>query len=415
MCINAHIVQEHNMSHDALISPIREWLIDKALGDSDITELFGALCLRISSVGIPITRARLFWPTLHPLFQAETVSWEKDSQAKLEQFVHQDEASDDWNKSPLKYLVDNDLDILRRQLIGHNKLLDFELLEGLEKKGFTDFIAMNTELEGTSFRSREGGADSGIMVTWSTNAPNGFSDNDLIALQKLQRRFAVACKVMIQARISSNIAHTYLGSRAGSSVMDGQIRRGDGQTTNAVIWYSDLRNSTYLTESMLPEDYYCLLNSYFTATAQPIIDHGGEILDFIGDAVLGIFPYNNKKELKAAAEAANNALYATCGLSTSINEERVKDGLQPFRFGVGVNVGQVMFGNIGIPSRLSFSVIGPAVNEAARIEALTKKLNRTILLGKSFADISPKKWKSLGEYNFEGVAHPIEIFDFSKE
>jgi len=302
------------MSHEALISPIREWLIDEALGDSDITELFDTLCLRISSVGIPITRARLFWPTLHPLFQAETVS----------------------------------------------------LLEGLEKKGFTDFIAMGTDLEGTSFRTREGGADSGIMVTWSTNAPNCFSDDDLLALQKIQRRFAVACKVMIQARISSNIAHTYLGSRAGSSVMDGQIRRGDGQTTNAVIWYSDLRDSTQLAESMPAQDYYCLLNSYFTATAQPIIDNGGEILD-------------------------------------------------QFRFGVGVNVGEVMFGNIGIPSRLSFSVIGSAVNEAARIEALTKKLKRQILVGKSFADISPKEWKSLGEHKLQGVAHPIEIFDYSKD
>jgi adenylate cyclase len=403
------------MSHEALISPIREWLIDEALGDSDITELFDTLCMRISSVGIPITRARLFWPTLHPLFQAETVSWDKGSKAVLDQFVHQDEASDDWNKSPLKYLIDHDLDIIRRELTGHNKLLDFELLEGLEQKGFTDFIAMSTDLEGTSFRTREGGNDSGIMVTWTTNAPNGFSDDDLLALQKIQRRFAVACKVMIQARISSNIAHTYLGSRAGGSVLDGQIRRGDGQTTNAVIWYSDLRDSTRLAETMPPVDYFNLLNAYFSATAQPIIDNGGEILDFIGDAVLGIFPYENKRELNAAAKAAHKALHATCGLSTSINEERKKHGLQEFNFGVGVNVGEVMFGNIGIPSRLSFSVIGSAVNEAARIEALTKKFKRTILVGKSFADLSPKEWKSLGEHKLQGVSNPIEIFDFSKQ
>lgn len=403
------------MSHEALISPIREWLIDQALGKADIVELFNTLCLRISSVGIPITRARLFWPTLHPLFQAETVSWDINSTAYLEQFVHQDEASDDWNKSPLKYLIDNDLDIIRRELTGDNKLVDFELLKGLEQRGFTDFIAMSTDLEGTSFRTREGGNDSGIMVTWATDSLGGFSDDDLIALQKIQRRFAVACKVLIQARISSNIAHTYLGTRAGGSVLDGQIRRGDGQTTNAVIWYSDLRDSTQLAETMPPEDYFKLLNSYFTATAQPILDNGGEILDFIGDAVLGIFPYNNNRELKSAAKSANKALLATCELATEINAERVADGLQGFRFGIGVSVGEVMFGNIGIPSRLSFSVIGPAVNEAARIEALTKKLKRTILVGKSFADISPKEWKSLGEHKLQGVSQPIEIFDFSKD
>ena len=403
------------MSHEALISPIREWLIDQALGNPDITDLFHTLCMRISSVGIPITRARLFWPTLHPLFQAETVSWDQGTGAFLEQFIHQDEASDDWNKSPLKYLTDNKLEILRRELTGANKLVDFELLKGLEQNGFTDFIAMSTDLEGTSFRTREGGNESGIMVTWSTNSPGGFSDEDLIALQKIQRRFAVACKVMIQARISNNIAHTYLGERAGGSVLDGQIRRGDGQTTNAVIWYSDLRDSTSLAETMPPKDYFDLLNSYFTATAQPIIDNGGEILDFIGDAVLGIFPYNNKRELKLAAKAANKALQATCGLAAKINAERKNDKLQSFHFGIGVNVGEVMFGNIGIPSRLSFSVIGSAVNEAARIEALTKKLNRTILVGKSFADISPKEWKSLGEHKLQGVSQPIEIFGHSKD
>lgn len=401
------------MSHEALISPIREWLIDQALGNPDIVDLFGTLCLRISSVGIPITRARLFWPTLHPLFQAETVSWNRGNVATLEQFIHQDEASDDWNKSPLKYLIDNKLDILRRELTGENKLVDFELLHGLHDKGFTDFIAMSTELEGTSFRTREGGNDSGIMVTWATNSPGGFSNEDLIALQKIQRRFAVACKVMIQARISSNIANTYLGARAGGSVMNGQIRRGDGQKTNAVIWYSDLRNSTQLAETMPVDDYYNLLDSYFMTTAQPIIDNGGEILDFIGDAVLGIFPYDNKRELNAAAKSANQALHTTCEQATKNNEERLARGQVPFKFGVGINVGEVMFGNIGIPSRLSFSVIGSAVNEASRIEALTKKLDETFLVGKSFAQISPQDWCSLGEHKLDGVSKPIEIFSYA--
>ncbi|KAG1700612.1 Formate--tetrahydrofolate ligase [Nymphon striatum] len=221
--------------HEALISPIREWLIDQALSGADITELFDTLCLRISSVGIP------------------------------------------------------DLDLLRRELTGANKLVDFELLEGLEEKGYTDFIAMSTDLEGTS-------------------------------------------------------------------VLDGQIVRGDGQTTQAVIWYSDLRNSTNLAETMPADEYFDLLNSFFTATAQPIIENGGEILDFIGDAVLGIFPYETKRELKAAAAAAQNALGASCEAATTINSEREEKGLEIFRYGIGVNVGEVMFGNIGVPSRLAFSL-----------------------------------------------------------
>lgn len=403
------------MSHEALIAPIREWLIDEALGSPDIVKIFEALCLRISSVGIPITRARLFWPTLHPLFQAETVSWDVGSNAFLSQFIHQDDASEDWKKSPLKYLIDNDLDILRRELTGDNKLVDFELLEGLEEAGYTDFISMRTKLEGISFRSRDNNESNGMLVTWATNSKGGFSDNDLIALQKIERRFAVTCKIMIQSRIADNVAKTYLGERAGGSVMKGQIRQGDGQRTNAVIWYTDLRNSTRLAETMPADDYYDLLNSYFNATAQPIIDHGGEILDFIGDAVLGIFPYNNKTQLKSAIQSATAALVASNEIALKLNEERSNAGKLVFNYGIGLNVGEVMFGNIGIPSRLSFSVIGPAVNEAARIENMTKEINAQILAGPAFASIDPQHWNSIGLKRFEGVSELIEIFEFTPD
>ena len=122
------------MSREALISPIREWLVDRALGDADVVELFESMCLQMVGVGIPISRARLIWPTLHPLFQAETVIWDHGEQARLEQFEHQDQASDDWNKSPLRFIVDNDLDMLRRELEGPNELIDFEMLKELKEQ-----------------------------------------------------------------------------------------------------------------------------------------------------------------------------------------------------------------------------------------------------------------------------------------
>jgi len=402
------------MGHEALILPIREWLIDQALGNPDIVTLFETLCLRISAVGIPVTRARLVWPTLHPLFQAETVIWDKGQRAYLEQFEHQDKVSDAWTQSPMKYVVDNDLSILRRELTGSNSLYDFPMLEDLHESGYTDYVVLGTSLEGTAFRVREGENDRGVLVTWATDAVTRFSDDDLIALQTLQKRFAVACKVLIQSRIASNISRTYLGDRAGSSVLNGKIRRGDGQKTNAVIVYSDLRDSTQLAEQMKADDYFSLLNSYFSATAQPIIDNGGEILDFIGDAVLGIFPYNNKRELNAAARAADNSIRAMFLMAKEVNHARQVHNYVPFNFGVGINIGEVKFGNIGIPSRLAFSVIGPAVNEASRIEALSKKLKRKILAGKSFAQLAPENWQSLGKHRLRGVGEEIEIFEYSK-
>lgn len=400
------------MSQNALISPIREWLIDNSLGSSDIVEMFEQMCMKIVGVGIPVSRARLFWPTLHPLFQAETVSWDTKSFAKLEQFEHQDNESDAWKVSPLKFVLDNDLEIFRRQLVGDNALLDFPLLEELKEDGYTDFLVLASKIEGISTRRREGTQNRGILVTWASNKPDGFSSEDLVSLQKIQRRFAVACKTIIQARISNNISQTYLGRRAANYVQDGQIRRGDGQRTNAVVWYSDMRNSTSLAETMPPEDYFDLLNSYFMATAEPVVKHGGEILDFIGDGVLGIFPFDCKDGLQKAASAANSAIDDVLMMSEDINEVRRGEKKETFNFGIGLNVGEVMFGNIGIPSRLTFSVIGPTVNEVARIESMTKLLQSKVLADKTFAELDLSRWKSVGEHKLDGVLVEKELFSF---
>ena len=400
------------MSQNALISPIREWLIDSSLGSSDIVEMFQTMCMRISAVGIPVTRARLIWPTLHPLFQAETVIWDKGESARLEQFEHQDQNSDAWNRSPLKYVIDHNLDLMRRKLVGPEALLDFTLFEELKEQGYTDFLLLATALEGMSTRKREGGNNRGILVSWASDKPEGFTGEDLISLQKIQRRFAVACKTIIQARISDNIAKTYLGVRAGENVLNGQIRRGDGERTNAVVWYADMRNSTSLADTMEPDEYFDLLNAYFMSTAEPVVNHGGEILDFIGDAVLGIFPYQETSQLSEAAKAANAALDDVLDISREANKEREKQGLEMFKFGIGLNVGEVMFGNIGIPSRLTFSVIGPTVNEVARIESMTKLLQTQILADQTFASLNPDRWQSVGEHKLDGVLFEKELFSF---
>ena len=217
---------------------------------------------------------------------------------------------------------------------------------------------------------------------------------------------------MIQSRISTNIATTYLGNRAGSNVLNGQIRRGDGERTKAVVWYSDLRNSTSLAETMAPTDYFSLLNSFFMATAEPVVRNGGEILDFIGDAVLGIFPFAEETYLEQAARAANLALEEAVEHARETNAERLKNGEEQFKFGIGINAGEVMFGNIGIPSRLTFSVIGPTVNEVARIEGMTKLIQQTVLADKTIASFDSKRWKSTGMHKLQGVLEPIELFAF---
>ncbi|MEM7067649.1 MAG: adenylate/guanylate cyclase domain-containing protein [Pseudomonadota bacterium] len=395
-----------------MIAPIRDWLVDRSLEDSDVVELFETLCKKMVGAGIPVDRARLIWPTLHPLFQAETVIWDRGEEARLEQFEHQDQESDAWNRSPLKFVIDNELDMFRRELTGDNALVDFELLEELQQEGFTDYILQATKLEGASFRPREGAKARGILVTWSTKNQYGFSDDNIWALNKIQRRFSVACKTVIQSRIATNIAHTYLGKRAGRNVLNGQIRRGDGAQTKAVVWYSDLRNSTSMAETMEPTEYFSLLNSFFMCTAEPVVNYGGEILDFIGDAVLGIFPFDEENELEWAAGAANRALDDAIRLSRETNAERLNAGAEQFKFGIGLNVGEVMFGNIGIPSRLTFSVIGPTVNQAARIEGMTKLIQQPVLADKTIASLDEMRWKSTGKHKLDGVLEEVELFAF---
>lgn len=401
------------MSQHALIAPIREWLVDQALGDNDIVEMFEALCIQISSVGIPVTRARLLWPTLHPLFQAETVIWDKEQPAYLEQFEHQDNESDDWKASPLKFVIENGIGVFRRELSGANELVDFGLLKDLKEQGITDYLILATELGGMGNPgSNRASKPKGVLVTWATDRPGGFSADDLESLQKIHRRFAVACKSVIQKRIANNITKTYIGQRAGENVLEGLIRRGDGQTTSAVVWYSDLRDSTSLAETLQPDDYFSMLNDYFEATAEPVVANGGEVLDFIGDAVLGIFPYSRPSQLKGAAKAANLAIDQALARAGEANLDRESDGRIKFKFGIGVNVGDVMFGNIGIPSRLTFSVIGPTVNEVARIEQITKVVQQTALASRRFAEFNPERWQSIGEHKLAGVLEPAELFSF---
>ncbi|MEZ5870321.1 MAG: adenylate/guanylate cyclase domain-containing protein [Nitratireductor sp.] len=402
------------MSHQALTRPIREWLVDQALDNPDIVKMFETMCQRLAAVGVPITRARLIWQTLHPLFRAETVIWDKGKEAVLEQFLHQDDSTSAWENSPLRYVLHNDVQVLRRELQGPNETIDFPILHELKAQGFTDYLVLATRIDHaiTTGDPNLTGAR-GIIVTWASDRPNGFSNDDLDSLQQIQRIFALACKTVIQSRISANIATTYLGRRAGSSVLKGQIRRGDGMHTPAVVWFSDLRNSTAYAESMPAETYFSMLNAYFETTAGALVNHGGEVLDFIGDAVLGIFPFDDESGLDDAAFRANAALDEALFLSREKNVERANAGQEQFKFGVGLNVGDVKFGNIGIPQRLSFSVIGHTVNEVARIESMTKLLQQPVLAGGGLARLDQKRWRSIGEHKLEGVLDPVELFAFN--
>ena len=408
------------MSNAQFVRDIGEWLTDQALASPDILSMFEGLCRRLHAGGVAVERARLTWPTLHPLFRAETMLWVRDEAVEFEQFNHQEEASEAWKRSPMKYLFDNDVSVVRRRMTGPNAMFDFPVVEELAAEGFTDYLLIATSFDdGRTGISGEGlattatGEESqGILVTWATKREGGFSDDDLDALHRIQRRFAVACKIAVQDRIAINITRTYLGTDAGDRVRAGSIKLGDGRTTEAVVWYADMRDSTALADRLAPQDFLDLLNDYFQAAAQPAIEAGGEILDFVGDAVVAIFPYDAHDESGRcrAVAAACRAMERARQAGEEICRRREEAGAEPFRFGLALTAGEVMFGNIGVPTRLAFSAIGPTLNLAARLEASTKGLGEPVVASAGFAADAPGAWRSLGTHALEGVSAPCELF-----
>jgi adenylate cyclase len=401
------------MTEYSLIVQFNDWLIDKALGDPDIVDLFRGVCDRLSGLGIPIERAMLMWSTLHPLFRAETVLWDKEQGAGLAQFEHQDTLSEVWLRSPMHFMLENNVPVMRRRLAGPSKLQDFAILEDLTAAGYTDYLIVSTELFGRSHYRDD--RRRGIFVSWATKRANGFTDDELAALQRIQRRLALACKSVIQTRISRNISEAYLGRQTGERVLNGLIRLGDGEETRALVWYSDLRDSTGLAESMPSAAFLEHLNAYFECAARPAIAAGGEVLAFVGDAVLAIFPVDSDAELPEVTRRALAALRESLVVADRLNAERRKEGKAAIRYGIGLNIGNVMYGNIGVPERLAFSAVGPTVIEVARIEKLTKTLGVRVLATREVASFDPHLWRSIGAQPLQGVGTPTELFGFCEE
>ena len=392
-----------------LIDRVADWLMSSALGRAGVDSIFEGCCQRLRAAGVPLVRASTGFRTLHPLFASVNLVWRLDQGVDRNPIMHEQAFStEEWLRSPMRHLLHHRIPFLRRRLAGPSAIVDFPVLEELRAAGITDYLCYLTPFASEA----EPGSDArGIMGSWATDRPSGFSDEDMRVFARIQRRFAVACKVQIQDRITRNILDTYLGPDAGSRVLNGQIRHGDGERIHAVIWYSDMRNSTRLADSLDPHAFIELLNRYFECTAGAVLSGGGEVLRFVGDAVLAIFPIRDGgDDARTAAEralaAANDAEHRLARTNEFLSEA----GKDPIGFGLGLHVGDVMYGNIGVPQRLEFSVIGPAANEVARIEDLTKELGRRVLLSAAFAQAAGARCEHLGAYRLRGVGTPVEVF-----
>ena len=347
--------------------------------------------------------------TLHPLFASVNLVWRLNQGVDSNPILHEQAFStEEWLRSPMRHLVHHRIPFLRRRLTGAHAIVDFPVLEELRDRGVTDYLCYLTPFASDA---ESGPGARGIMGSWATDRRSGFSEEDLRIFERIQRRYAVSCKVQIQDRITRNLLETYLGPDAGARVLDGQIRRGDGERIHAVIWYSDMRDSTRLADFLDPQAFIERLNQYFECTAGAVLAGGGEVLRFVGDAVLAIFPIRESgDDARTASERALAAARDAELRLSRMNEDLAQAGVEPIEFGLGLHVGDVMYGNIGVPERLEFSVIGPAANEVARIEDLTKELKRRVLLSAAFAKAAGARCEPLGAHSLRGVGAPVEVF-----
>lgn len=394
----------------SLINEVADWLMDQALGNTDARTLLEKCSLRLSAAGLPLSRTNIGFQILHPLYQAESHTWHR--QSGMEPPTHfsggADSLEETWRRSPAFHMIENGIPVIRRRLTGPDAVVDFDFLADLRDQGATDYLGYLELFGSTNFVS---GEQDGIIGSWVTDRAGGFADEDIQALRRIQRRLAVACKMTIREQITRNVLSAYMGPDAGRQVLRGNIQLGDGESIHAVIWFSDLRQSTVLADRLAPEQFLETVNNYFECTAGSVLANGGEVLRFIGDAVLGIFPI--REDGFSETEACENALAAAAEAETrmdALNGERAKSGQDDLGFGLGLHLGDVIYGNIGVPERVEFSVIGPAANEVARLEDLTKVLERRVLVSESFAQALDRKWESLGVHALRGVGEPMEVF-----
>ena len=331
-------------------------------------------CRRTVAAGLPIYRVGVFVRTLHPNLLGRAFIWQADKGAvEMTEAAHDLLESEAFLKSPIRVVFTEHVEV-RRRLADAACPMDFPILEELRRDGTTDFLAaplrfVNGEVHAASFATRRGG---------------GFRDDELAALRRLLPPFTRMVEIYGNMQKARNILDAYLGPSAGEKVLAGQIKRGDGQDINAVIWFCDLRDSTTLADSMRRRDFLALLNDYFECVLGPVLEHKGEVLRFIGDAALAIFPVGERP-----AEACAKALAAARAALDRNGETEQKQGRGRCASASACTSGELTYGNIGTPTRIEFTVIGAAANEAARIEALCKVLKVDLLVSERVAQALP--------------------------
>lgn len=380
---------------------IIHWLTNETRDERFVDNIFAELCQRLQRAGIPLKRASLHLLIHHPQWLGAWIKWADGMrEAELGRVDYDVRERSEYIGSPASEIHDGAIEVRENLELDPSLGRKHELYDEMRSNGLTDYVAW--PLYHTLGKRH--------IVTFATDQPGGFDAAHIASLKNLLPVLALVSEIRMKNRLARTLLETYVGSHAGELILAGATRRGSGTTVSAAILICDLRDFTRISDNWPRDDVIDLLNGYFDAMSEPITRHGGEILKFIGDGLLAIFPLTKPTACADLLRAVTEARQAMIEL----NERNAGSGRAPLNYGIGIHVGDVMYGNIGSHSRLDFTVIGPAVNMASRLETLTKQLGRKVLLSKAFADLVKGEFEleHLGEHPVRGFSDPIELFAY---
>ena len=377
---------------------LADWLIREGRFLPGNTEVFAGFCERIAAAGIPIDRVSLHLRALHPQYRGVARTWKPGEPIHERLMDHGIEKTAMYLESPV-HAVAEARDTLEWRLDG-NRPLPYETLEELRGEGYTHYVIAPFVFEGLV-----------NAISWATKQPGGFSPRDLEFLNDLLPYLTVVAETKALHRFVGHMLSTYIGTEPGRLILEGQVRRGDVTTITAALMLIDLRDFTMMSDTMNPRAVVRLLNDYFDDVIPPIREHGGEVMEIMGDGVLAIFRRGPTANANAA-EACSAALAAAREGLAAIAERNRRDGSRPeLRIGTALHYGTVSYGNIGTDDRLDFTVIGPDVNLTSRIERLCRELDRVLIMSEAFVEHLDRPVWEIGAFELRGFHKMQRLFE----
>ncbi len=386
---------------------VEEWLLGDAINEESMLSLAESLAWRMVAAGLPVDRATIHTGTLHPQLAGFSWGWQK-SDGLCDEIVVKamNSQTDAYLKSPLRAPIEEGTPLV---LDARDPAVrsTYPFLAELAEQGIVHYAALPLP--------KRIGANRYDVATLATNNPDGFTPEQQAQLDRILKYLSLHVHRHVARRIAENVLNVYLGHSAGRQVLEGSIERGAGQPINAVIWFADMRGFSQLSETFSGAHVNLLLNGFLDQLVSAVSAHGGDVLKFMGDGILAVFPFTDDEGERNAANDAMAAADQALRNLEAFNANPPPDvaainGRQPLRCGIAMHTGEVFFGNVGGQERLDFTVVGSAVNEAARLEQLTKRLMRPVLVSEQVARLLDARMDDCGEHELKGFSRPVRVF-----